>query len=173
MLSNASSSSEHLSRRLRSHISEGGDNLKDFISEELVQKGLGIMDAKDSDIQSIVDNPSLSSYYFSDMVSRRARIGWSSHGHSAVDVNIYGSAGSEALRGNHENVEVGKFLQDYLNVDVHSVTKELVEESKSFRIAGADQTGWSGKIPSEEKLQFLETEHDVDYGLAPDVQLQS
>jgi alkaline phosphatase len=167
VLSNASSSSEHSSRRLRSHISNGGDNLKDFISEELVKKGLGIQDAKDSEIQLIVDNPSLSSYYFSDMISRRARIGWSSHGHSAVDVNIYGSAGSEALHGNHENVEVGKFLRDYLDVDVDSVTEELVEKSKSFKIAGADEIGWTGKIPSEEILQSVEREHQMEYGMVP------
>lgn len=167
MLLNASSSAEHSSRRLRSHLFDGGDNLKDFISEELVKKGLGIWNAKDSEIQLIVDNPALSSYYFSDMISRRARVGWSTHGHTAVDVNIYGSAGSEALRGNHENVEVGKFLRDYLDVDVQSVTEELVEKSKSFKITGADQTGWTGKIPSEEDLQSVEREHEEEYGAAP------
>lgn len=167
VLLNASSSAEHSSRRLRSHLFDGGDNLKDFISEELVKKGLGIWNAKDSEIQLIVDNPALSSYYFSDMISRRARVGWSTHGHTAVDVNIYGSAGSEALRGNHENVEVGKFLRDYLDVDVQSVTEELVEKSKSFKITGADQTGWTGKIPSEEDLQSVEREHEEEYGAAP------
>ncbi|TVY20942.1 Repressible alkaline phosphatase [Lachnellula arida] len=167
VLHNASSSAEHSSRRLRSHIFDGGDNLTDFISEELVKKGLGIWNAKDSEIQLIVDNPALSSYYFSDMISRKARIGWSTHGHTAVDVNIYGSAGSEALRGNHENVEVGKFLRDYLDVDVESVTEELVEKSKSFKIAGAHQTGWTGKIPSEDDLQSVEREHEEEYGAAP------
>jgi len=99
------------------------------------------------------------------MISRRARIGWSSHGHSAVDVNIYGSDGSEALRGNHENVEVGKFLRDYLDVDVDSVTEELVEKSKSFKIAGVDELGWTGKIPSEEMLQSVGREHEMEYGM--------
>ena len=167
VLHNASSSAEHSSRRLRSHIFNGGDNLKDFISEELVKKGLGIWNAKDSEIQLVVDNPALSSYYFSDMISRRARIGWSTHGHTAVDVNIYGSAGSEALRGNHENVEVGKFLRDYLDVDIESVTEELVEKSKSFKIAGAGQTSWTGKIPSGEDLQSAERKHEKEYGMAP------
>ncbi|TVY38809.1 Repressible alkaline phosphatase [Lachnellula subtilissima] len=167
VLHNASSSVEHSSRLLRSHIFNGGDNLKDFISEELVKKGLGIWNAKDSEIQLVVDKPALSSYYFSDMISRRARIGWSTHGHTAVDVNIYGSAGSEVLRGNHENVEVGKFLRDYLDVDVESVTEELVEKSKSFKIAGAGQTSWTGKIPSKEDLQSAETKHEEEYGMAP------
>ncbi|TVY80964.1 Repressible alkaline phosphatase [Lachnellula suecica] len=164
ILSNASSSAEHLSRNLRSYMSGEGDSLKDFISEELVKKGLGIMDAKDSEIQLIVDDPERSSYYFTDMVSRRARIGWSTHGHSAVDVNIYGSAGSEALRGNHENVEVGQFLRDYLDVDVQAITVELAEKGKSFTISGAD---WTGKIPTEDLLQSVATEAETAYGIAP------
>jgi len=158
-------SAEHASRLLRSHTTDEGDNLKSFISEELVKKGLGIANPKDAEIQLILDNPQLSSYYFSDMISRRARIGWSSHGHTAVDVNIYGSAGSDALRGNHENIEVGKFLREYLDVDVDSVTEELVEKTKTFSIYGVD---WTGKIPGEEMLQSAERQHQMEYGKAPE-----
>jgi len=52
--------------------------------------------------------------------------------HSAVDVNIYGTIGSHDLRGNNENTDVGKFLRDYLDVDVHKVTEELATSSKAF-----------------------------------------
>ena len=56
-------------------------------------------------------------------------MGWSTHGHSAVDVNIYcsGAVGSatDKLRGNVENTEVGIWLREYLAVDVEQVTKEL------------------------------------------------
>ncbi|KAJ2977686.1 hypothetical protein NUW58_g7735 [Xylaria curta] len=64
------------------------------------------------------------------MISVRAQIGWSTHGHSAVDVNIYssGGPGTEALRGNVENTDVGAFLREYLRVDVDAVTKELNEK---------------------------------------------
>jgi alkaline phosphatase len=157
-------SAEHATRLLRSHTSNEGNDLKSFIGEELVKKGLGIADAKDAEIQLILDDLQLSSYYFSDMISRRARIGWASHGHTAVDVNIYGSAGSDALRGNHENVEVGKFLREYLDVDVDSVTEELVEKSKTFSISGVD---WTGKLPNEEMLRSVERQHEMEYGIAP------
>jgi alkaline phosphatase len=160
-------SAEHATRLLRSHTLNEGDNLKSFISEELVKKGLGIADAKDAEIQLILDNPELSSYYFSDMISRRARIGWATHGHTAVDVNIYGSAGSDALRGNHENVEVGKFLREYLDVDVDSVTEELVEKSKTFSTSSSGLVGWTGMIPNEEMLQSVERQHEMEYGMAP------
>jgi alkaline phosphatase len=95
-----------------------------------VKDGLGIYDADDEEIMLVLHHPEDADYIFADMVSRRAQIGWSTHGHSAVDVNIYGSAGSEALRGNHENTEIGKFLRDYLDVDVNAITKELNKESK-------------------------------------------
>jgi alkaline phosphatase len=66
------------------------------------------------------------------MVSLRARIGWSTHGHSAVDVNVYssGGPGTERIRGNVENTEVGEFLRDYLEVDVDEITKELRQKMK-------------------------------------------
>lgn len=85
MLSNASSSAEHSARRLRAHVTSGGENLPDFIKEELIQKGLGIMDASSNELRLIIDTPELASVYFADMISRRAQIGWSTHGHSSVD----------------------------------------------------------------------------------------
>jgi alkaline phosphatase len=105
-------------------------DLKRYINQTLVQWGLGIYDAEHEEIQAVVDHPTEADYIFADMISRRAQIGWSTHGHSAVDVNIYGSAGTEALRGNHENTEIGKFLRDYLDVDVDAITKELREKLK-------------------------------------------
>ena len=94
------------------------------MKKELVEGGLGVVDASDEEIDLIISNPALSAYTFADIISRRAQIGWSTHGHSAVDVNIYGY-GAEILRGNHENIEVGGFLRDYLNVDVDAITSEL------------------------------------------------
>lgn len=95
-----------------------------------MKDGLGIYDADAEEIQAVIDHPAEAQPIFADMISRRAQIGWSTHGHSAVDVNIYGSAGSEALRGNHENTDIGIYLRDYLDVDVDGITKELREKLK-------------------------------------------
>ena len=67
------------------------------------------------------------SYILADIISRRAQVGWSTHGHSAVDVNIYASSKKVArkLIGNHENTEVGEFIREYLDVDLDAVTEEL------------------------------------------------
>ncbi|KAH6680748.1 putative repressible alkaline phosphatase [Halenospora varia] len=167
VLSNASSSAEHSARRLRAHVTSGGENLPDFIKEELIQKGLGIMDASSNELRLIIDTPELASVYFADMISRRAQIGWSTHGHSSVDVNIYGSSGSEALRGNHENTEVGKFLREYLGVDVDAITAELVEKSKTFTISGMAEKPWTGNIPTEEMLEAAVSVHERSNGIEP------
>lgn len=133
MLANASNSASHLARRLRSEArTVPSKDLKEYINEELVRKGLGIEDATDAELQLIIDHASSAGSYFADMISRRAQIGWSTEGHSAVDVNIYGTAGSSSLRGNHENTDIGKFLRNYLDVSVDVITEEL-KKSKKFR----------------------------------------
>ena len=97
------------------------------------------------------------SYILSDMISRRAQVGWSTHGHSAVDVNIYASSAEDAkaLVGNHENTEVGEFLRDYLNVNVDDVTKELKDHLSSTADGGVE---WMGKeaVGGEEELDHYE-----------------
>jgi alkaline phosphatase len=152
-----------LASQLRARIAENGsgEDLKTYISEELVQGGQGITDASDDEIQALIDNPLLGSYIFADMISRRAQIGWSTHGHSAVDVNIYGTAGSEELRGNHENTEVGEFLRNYLGLDVTAVTEELVEKFKTASISSEGPTSWAGKIPTEEDIESAMRHHDM------------
>ena len=87
------------------------------------------------------------------MVSRRSQTGWSTHGHSAADVNIYASdpRAAAALVGNHENTEVGRFLSDYLGVDVDAVTHELRDKGAGLMVEGAlgERVSWLGKRPEE------------------------
>ncbi|KAI1477867.1 alkaline phosphatase-like protein [Daldinia eschscholtzii] len=142
VLANASSSSEYLAHRLQGHLAQTSDHsvakLKKYINEELVKPGLGIHDASDEELTTLALSPEQAQYSFAHMISIRAQIGWSTHGHSAVDVNIYssGGPGTEAIRGNVENTDVGKYLREYLNVDVDAITKELNEKLGSKRNFG-------------------------------------
>ncbi|KAI1810366.1 alkaline-phosphatase-like protein [Poronia punctata] len=140
VLANATASSEHLARRLQEHVAQLGgsssgsaEDLENYINEELVIPGLGITDAAPEELRLLAQHPESAQPAFAQMISIRAQIGWSTHGHSAVDVNIYssGGPGTEALRGNVENTDVGKFLREYLDVDVGSVTKELKDKLSS------------------------------------------
>lgn len=114
---------------------------------------MGIHDASDAEIELLVSQPDVSPYTFADMVSRRSQTGWSTHGHSAADVNIFASDARAAapLVGNHENTEVGEFLRNYLEVDVEAVTKELNAKGVRYDTVGAagEKVSWLGKLPEE------------------------
>ena len=131
VLAKANASSEYLSFLLRARIasfpSESQESLIAWINKELVTARLGITNALETELNALASNPFGATTTFALMVSVRARVGWSTHGHSAVDVNIYSSGGAaaEKIRGNVENTDVGKFLSEYLEVDVEAITKEL------------------------------------------------
>jgi alkaline phosphatase len=80
------------------------------------------------------------------MISRKAQVSWSTHGHSGVDVNIYGTADTNhRLHGNRENTQVGDFLRDYLDVDVRAVTHELVKKGVDHVNAKGQGINWMGR----------------------------
>lgn len=133
-LANASASCELLAAKLALHLesteTQSNKKLKSWINDNLIIPGLGISDATDEELTLLAENPDVAISTLAAMISLRAHVGWSTHGHTAVDVNIYSSGGAtaEALRGNVENTDVGKFLRDYLSVDVEAITEELKEK---------------------------------------------
>lgn len=151
VLDKASHSAEFLAAKFNEYLAGPGKDDKDSAKEAWVRKnllkdGLGITDASDAELKALLHpEPEVGpSYVFADMISRRAQVGWTTHGHSGktlpdtvliyptnlnigVDVNIYASSSKDAwpLVGNNENTDVGAFLADYLDVDVNNVTKQL------------------------------------------------
>ncbi|PNS16833.1 Repressible alkaline phosphatase [Sphaceloma murrayae] len=106
------------------------------------------------ELKALTSRPVFAIWILGDMISRRAQIGWSSHGHTAADVNIYSSAAvrsparqgkggrahdgwmkavRERLGGNRENTDVGAFLRWWLDVEgeVEEVGRELVSDEDS------------------------------------------
>eukprot|EP00761_Pharyngomonas_kirbyi_P003650 gb/GECH01003654.1/.p1 GENE.gb/GECH01003654.1/~~gb/GECH01003654.1/.p1 ORF type:complete len:505 (+),score=135.67 gb/GECH01003654.1/:1-1515(+) len=52
------------------------------------------------------------------IISDKARIGWSTTGHTGVDVNIYSSGpGSDIIDGNRQNTDIGKAITEMLGLD--------------------------------------------------------
>ena len=102
---------------------------------------------------NLVKQPLTALYQYAEMVSRRSQTGWSTHGHSAADVNIYSSdpRAALALVGNHENTEVGDFLRNYLDVDVEAITKELREKGAGLTVTDVNgaQISWMGNVAEE------------------------
>ncbi|KAM0264942.1 hypothetical protein ACHAQJ_000458 [Trichoderma viride] len=143
-LANASSSAEFLASKLRTHAattSSSKADLKKWINKELVVTGLGISNASDDELEALADHADAAVEIFSAIISLRAHVGWSTHGHTAVDVNIYssGGPGTDKIRGNVENTDVGKFLRHYLDVDVEGITKELREKTAKLSMPAAEQ----------------------------------
>ncbi|EXA37823.1 alkaline phosphatase [Fusarium oxysporum f. sp. pisi HDV247] len=148
-LANATASAEWLHAKLNTHlasdssIKKNKEKLKKYINEELIVRGLGISNASDKEITTIADHPESALVLFSALISLRAHVGWSTHGHTAVDVNIYssGGPGAESIRGNVENTDVGKYLREYLEVDVDAITSELKEKMSKVNVQDVGMEG--------------------------------
>ncbi|RMD39785.1 hypothetical protein DV735_g5344, partial [Chaetothyriales sp. CBS 134920] len=170
VLANASHSTSYCAAKWRQylHSDQGSKATRTAQAahlKDLLESALGILDSSAAEITAILDaKPDWPPFYlFSDMISRRAEVGWSTHGHTAVDVNIYASNAKHVpqLVGNHENTEVGEFIAEYLDLDVQAVTQQLrakkVKTSETQE--GAEAEGpydWMG--PIEEVVV-----DDIDY----------
>lgn len=170
VLANASHSASHTSREWYSHFhspssssssspppSDNGNSASVSTTAEdreyltsLLQSNLGIHDASPSELDSLLDESSPASYLFADMVSRRAQTGWSTHGHSGADVNIYTSdpRAARALRGNNENTDVGGFLRGFLGLEkeVEKVTALLKQHAHASENSHVQ---FLGPLPAE------------------------
>lgn len=73
-----------------------------------------------------IDNDDTCRQAIADILSRRARVGWSTPGHTGVDIPIYAHGyGAEGLHGNVENTDIARFVEDLLHLDLDAVTKRL------------------------------------------------
>ncbi|KAI9322522.1 alkaline-phosphatase-like protein [Dichotomocladium elegans] len=141
VISRVRNSSEILARAYRQALETSPDESTRILKEELIREGLGITDVSEEELEaftswmgsgkSIYDLESM----FGHLVSRRALIGWTTHGHTAVDVNLYAfGAHADALRGSHENTDVGEFIAEFLDLDLEDVTHQLNEKKNTFKV---------------------------------------
>ncbi|KXT14939.1 hypothetical protein AC579_3068 [Pseudocercospora musae] len=140
----------HQRKRASTALIETGSKDEETYLISLIKSTLGIYDTTPTELSSLIHHEAPASYIFADMISRRAQTGWSTHGHSGADVNIYTSdpVAANDLRGNHENIEVGQFLRDYLGVnkEMEKVTEKLNQHMHSV---GAET--FLGRVPEEEE----------------------
>lgn len=94
VLANTSHSSEYANAKLQEYTSgvgkhDKGSKQREYI-RNMLDKDLGIEDASDEEVDMLLhSDPEVpSSYVFADMISRRAQIGWSTHGHSGKQLAI-------------------------------------------------------------------------------------
>ncbi len=93
-------------------LTEAG--ISDLTSEEvrLLQESLG-------DRRTLMD-------VYGQIISRRALIGWTTHGHTGVDVLVYATGpGAEIFRGLQDNTHIGRGIARLWGVDLDALTREL------------------------------------------------
>ncbi|KAI8378575.1 alkaline-phosphatase-like protein [Blakeslea trispora] len=127
---------------------------QDFITNNILRERLGIMDATEEEVHVLMKpnaSPKALEEYLADMVSIRAQLGWATHGHSGVDVNLYAYGhGTEYLIGSHENIQIGEFITKALNLNLTEVTSELNSNNPSFHL---NQLTPEGKLEYNEDLE--------------------
>lgn len=100
--------------------------------KEILKDKAGIDDLTDAELallQKDLTNNSQFSFTVAGIISKRSGIAWTTGGHTAVDVNVvaYGR-GSELLRGNHENTNVGNVIAQVMGFDLKALTKKMFGE---------------------------------------------
>lgn len=65
-------------------------------------------------------------FVLADVIARRAVVGWTTGGHTAVDVHLYAAGpGADAFRGTLDNARVGQLVAEQLGLDLTDVTERL------------------------------------------------
>ncbi|KAL7748472.1 vacuolar alkaline phosphatase [Sorochytrium milnesiophthora] len=122
-----------LAQQVLEYAPGDADKRRKFVSNVIVKQSMGLPDPTDDELAYMLNDTRTVGeldYYMGTMVSKRAQLGWSTHGHSAVDINLYAfGRDAEKLRGNHENTEVGQFLANSLDLhdEMDRITKTLQE----------------------------------------------
>jgi alkaline phosphatase len=73
----------------------------------------------------------------SEIIGRRAVVGWTSGGHTAVDVGFYGfGPGAQRFAGHHDNTFVGTELAELMGFDLDRLTAQLRRARQERAAAG-------------------------------------
>lgn len=85
-----------------------------------------VTDAEIAQLNGLMTDSRKLSFAIAHVVSKRSLIGWATGAHTAVDVNLYAyGPGSTRLRGNHENIDVGRTIAWALGIDLDALTRTL------------------------------------------------
>lgn len=147
-LDNAVHSGEYLQSLWNSRPSSA-DRRQFLVSEILPAAGLS--GASDAEINTILAASSISGELLR-LLSRRAGINWSTGGHTATDITLFGYAAADQRRelqadlsGIWDNTELPRYIEKVLGVDMDEVTEKL-------RAAADEDPAWLGKRGLEARM---------------------
>lgn len=92
--------------------------------------GIDRLQADEQDlVQQALANPDAWPHVVTELIGRRAIVGWTTNGHTAVDVNLYAfGPGAEHLVGSFENDELGRRLAELMGFDLSTLTETLRQQ---------------------------------------------
>ncbi|KAJ1920225.1 vacuolar alkaline phosphatase [Mycoemilia scoparia] len=137
VLSAVQNSSSVIARYLSNYNKNDNDNNPsatklDFIRNTVYPEWLGIKDATHEEVNTLAKetDTTLIEDIINESVATRAEIGFTTHGHTAVDVNLYAYGwGSKNLRGNHENTDIGSTIIDLLGLNLGEITDRIAGDN--------------------------------------------
>lgn len=119
--------------------SRTGEGLESFIAadksniRDIVAKHYGISDLSDDEVAAIAKaEPGSLNYTVGPMMGIRAKIGFTTNGHTGENValSVYDPSGKRPT-GVIENVEIAKYIERSLGLDLASTTNRLFVEAES------------------------------------------
>ncbi|KAJ2161757.1 vacuolar alkaline phosphatase [Coemansia sp. RSA 562] len=137
---------EYVSSKLLGQTTDSAKQYE-FVRDTVFPKWMGIKDASHKEILAVAQeaNSVQLRQLLSTAISDRAQLGWATHGHSAVDVNLY-AYGKDAhlLRGSHENTDIGDFIVQALGLNLEQITS-LIKNDKVVQDTPAIKQAWMGR----------------------------
>ncbi|SCZ89682.1 BZ3500_MvSof-1268-A1-R1_Chr9g10554 [Microbotryum saponariae] len=117
----------HSSSYLGSLLAKTASPTRQFVRELLEQ--VGVSDATEDEVAAVYavrTDAYRANRLLADAISRRAQVGWSTAGHSGVDVNLYAYGhNASGIAGNHENTHIGDHIAHVMGLNLEVVTLEL------------------------------------------------
>ncbi|MFM9282036.1 alkaline phosphatase [Paenibacillus jiagnxiensis] len=125
-----------------------GEGLEAMLNEErsnvreVMEEYWGITDLTDAEEQAIREGEDSLNYIVGPMISKRARIGWTTGGHTGGDVILYSYLpDNERLTGVLDNTDIAKFMAAAIGVDLNAATDRLfVPARQAFEAKQAQVT---------------------------------
>ncbi len=100
---------------------------------EVMATYYGITDLTEEELIAIKEaKAGTLNYVIGPMISKRAYIGWTTHGHTGEDVilGVYVPEGVERLSGVVENTDIAKYIENLLGLNLEEATQKLLVNVK-------------------------------------------
>lgn len=106
---------------------------------EVMLKCFGINDLTEPEIKSIKEAKGDVTYAMGPVISRRAQIGFTTHGHTGEEVFLAAYApDNQKPTGLVENIEIAEYMANTIGVNLDDLTKQLfVEATEGFKTVDA------------------------------------